>query len=466
MSITRRLSLIFACLLLGVTLASAEEGVSPISPTSNGGRAIAPVIVETGFISISVDGLGTLDDSGVIQVEKPDGATVRQAYFAAASTGFTGYEISDGELQINGEGVTWDTATANSISSWNYWADVTDIVQPVVDAAPAGLVDFTITETGDSFLVDGELLAVIFDDPNQTSANTIILLFGAQETTGDTFAIGLLEPLDLSDPNLQLDLGLGISYSFQDNGTQFSEIDVNGVRMTSSAGGYDDGDAANGALFTVGGLDDATTNPPDPFAPPTSDNRYDDELYSLIPFVNDGDEIITVDTLNPSNDDNILFAYLVLNATTAVVGEGIALGPDGQTICLGEEVTLEALVQDDDGNPLADEEITFEVTAGPHTGEMDVQMSDANGEATFVYTGSVAGVDTVVASFLSGSDTLFSNAVSVTWEDCPPTDVALIGFEGQNAPQAGRWIIWLAIALTAGGAYFALRYRRAWRRFG
>ncbi len=458
--IAKRLLFLIACFMLSVTLVSAEEGTGPVTPTSGGERTIAPVITETGFISISVDGLGTLSDSGVIQVDKPIGATVRRAYFAAASTGFTGYEIADGELEIEGTGVTWDIATLNSISSWNYWADVTDIVQPVVDAAPAGLVDLTITETFDSFLVDGELLAVIFDDPNQTSVNTIILLFGAQETTGDTFAIGLLEPIDLSDPDLGLDLGLGISYSFQDSNGQHSEVDVNGTRMTSSSGGYDDGEGANGALFTVGGLGDVNDNPPDPFALSGGDNRFDDEMYSLLPFVSDGDETITVDTLNPSNDDNILFAYLVLNATTAVVGEGIALGPDGQTICLGEDVTLEALAQDEDGNPLADREITFEVTAGPHVGEMDVQMTNADGEATFVYTGSVAGVDTVVASFISDLGAIFSNTVSVTWEDCPPTDVALTGFQGQNSLDSGAWAIWLAVGLGAAGAYYTFQRRR------
>jgi hypothetical protein len=46
------------------------------------------------------------------------------------------------------------------------------------DAAPAGRVDFTITEANTA-KIDGELLAGIFDDPSQTTDNTIVLLFGA-----------------------------------------------------------------------------------------------------------------------------------------------------------------------------------------------------------------------------------------------------------------------------------------------
>src|SRR3990172_5653735 len=162
---------------------SEKVGPSPVTLES-----IDPVVTETGLISLSVDGDGTNNASGTIQVNKPDGATVRSAYFAAASTGFWGYSIPDGGVQIDGTGVNWDMTEASSISSYNHWADVTDMVKAKIDAAAAGLVDFTITEsiTG---RVDGEILAVIFDDPNQTTTNTIVLLFGAQNINGDTFAI-------------------------------------------------------------------------------------------------------------------------------------------------------------------------------------------------------------------------------------------------------------------------------------
>src|SRR5687767_8910966 len=64
--------------------------------------AALPVVTETGFISLSVDGLGTNDPiGGIIQVEKQEGATVRGAYLAAASTGFSARFLFDGDVKID-----------------------------------------------------------------------------------------------------------------------------------------------------------------------------------------------------------------------------------------------------------------------------------------------------------------------------------------------------------------------------
>ena len=60
------------------------------------------------------------------------------------------------------------------------------------------------------------------------------------------------------------DMGLGISFSSQPG--QNSNVEVNGTRVTSSAGGQDDGGNENGALITVGGLDDSNDNPSNPLA--------------------------------------------------------------------------------------------------------------------------------------------------------------------------------------------------------
>ena len=97
-----------------------------------------------------------------------------------------------------------------------------------IDSAAAGTIDFTITETEDNtYDIDGEILVVVFDDPNQMTTNTIVLLFGAQDIAGDTFNIGLAEPLDLS-VTTQLDMSLGISYSYQYGGDQqYSIVTVN-----------------------------------------------------------------------------------------------------------------------------------------------------------------------------------------------------------------------------------------------
>jgi PKD repeat protein len=176
--------------------------------------------------------------------------------------------------------------------------------------------------------LDGSILAVIFNDPNQTVYNTVILLFGAQSTGGDTFDVSFYNPIDLDDPDFGIDFSLGISFGYQ-GGSQYSIVDVNSTRLTTSAGGQDDGYSGDGGLITVGGIGDSITNPPDPYQTPTGSPqyRYDDELYDLVPFVNDGDTSVEIDTVNPSNDDSIFFAALFMRSAIASLGDDFILPP-------------------------------------------------------------------------------------------------------------------------------------------
>jgi hypothetical protein len=147
--------------------------------------------------------------------------------------------------------------------------------------------------------------------PAGTPARTVALMFGAQQLHGDRFELSLLNPIDKTQPNALLSMGLGISYSYQENGIQqFSRITVNGQGLTSAAGGSDDSVVApaNGTLITVGGLGDSFNKPADPNATPTN-ARSDDEKYSLLSFINNTTTLIKIDTINPSNDDNIFFAW-------------------------------------------------------------------------------------------------------------------------------------------------------------
>jgi len=236
-------------------------------------------------------------------------------------------------------------------------------------------------------------------------------MFGAQSIAGDQFNIGLTEPID---NNSQVHMSLGISYSYQPAG-QVSLIDVNGVRLTSSAGGQDDGVAENGALITAGGIGDDIANPPDPYGPDI-DPRYDDELYNLRPLLNNGDVLITVDTVNPSNDDNIFFAAFSVTGA-AIVGEGCVLTPNFASVPVGNQHTITATLQDDNGNRIPNRQIDFEVVSGPHAGTTGSDVTDANGEATFSYTGTSTGTDVIDASFINSQGQLqySNNTASVEW---------------------------------------------------
>ncbi|CAM3629731.1 immunoglobulin-like domain-containing protein [Corallococcus soli] len=385
-------------------------------------------VTESGFITLSIDGVGTNGPSGIVQANKPAaGATVRRAYMAAASTGFSSYRINNGEVRIDGQPVSWSTSLANGIASWNHWADVTSLVKAKLDAAPAGRVSFSITEAATT-QVDGEILTVIFDNPSETTVNTAILLFGAQSTTGDTFNISLSEPINKNDPNLGLDLSLGISFGAQvgsPNETQRSTVDVNGQRLSSVAGGQDDGASSNGALLTVGGLDDSNANP-SPFV--TGPGPYvDDELYNVLPFVSQGATRIVINTFNASNDDNIFFAALSLRAASAIVGEGIVLGPPLATSEVGLSHTVTANLQNDLGQPLINRAVSFLINAGPNAGQTGQAVTNSAGHASFTYVGSGGvGRDQIQASFTKTSGGVsLSNLALKDWTQTkrPPTAV-------------------------------------------
>lgn len=408
----------------GMPPGSSHAKLMAVSSVAATSHAIEPVVTEVGKISVSTNALGENTGTGTLKIIKPEGATVRKAYMAAATTGFSGYKLAAGDIQIDGTPVTWDTADfANSISSYNYFTDVTSIVKSKIDSAPAGDVSFTVSEAHTAN-IDGEILTVIFDDPlHQTTDNTVVVLFGAQKTTGDDFNIGLAKPIDTADPNLNLDLSLGISFGYQtpSNNNQVSKITVNGKQLTSSAGGQDDGvplaSIGNGGLITVGGVGDSNANPADPYAAPTTGCRYDDELYSLLPFVANGDTSIKVHTVNPSNDDNIFFGELYLQSATAVVGQGVVLSPASATNKLGETHVLTAKVQDDTGAPVVGTTVTFTITSGPNAGKTGTAVTDANGEATWSYSSTKEGTDTIVASVTNAADKTFtSNEATKTWE--------------------------------------------------
>jgi hypothetical protein len=355
-----------------------------------------------GKVVLSEDACGTNAFVCTVDILKPSAtATVREAHLFCATTGFTGHVPQNGEVTVNAAPVAWDATIPNGIQSYNSRDDVTSIVKPVGDAAPPGLVSFRITENPTT-LYDGCALKVIWDDPT-TTTNSILIFWGAQEPTGDTFVITFapLQPTAFVDP---LEFSLGISFGAQGlcrfGPLQFSQVDVNSTRLTTSAGGEDDGSCANGALITLGGTGDTAVNPP-PAAPPTSNPSIpDDELYDLRPFLNPGDTSMTIFTLNPSRDDNIFLANLFLRNVEVVpptpVPTTLTLDPPAATNPVGTKHCVTATVRDQFTNPMAGVTVRFSVAGSVTT--TGSATTDANGEAQFCYTGPTApGADKIHA---------------------------------------------------------------------
>jgi len=307
--------------------APATPGTAP--PTGTAGVAVGGGlrldINERGKLSRSIaavasDGAG----GGKLTVRKPAGAKVRKAYMAIASAGFTGTPLTD-PITVDGRQVAMMNEVATGIGSYNYFSEITDLVRAKIDKAPAGGVSFVVAEPQPG-LADGEIVVVIFDDPAVRTDRTVSLLSGALGPTGDDYQVSLTAPIEKADPDTRLELSLGISDSYQSGGArQDSTVDVDGKRLTSTAGGADDGAPHNGALITVGGDGDS---------PATS---TDDEVYDLTPFVAGGDRTISVRIANPSRDDNILLATLTLSPPVAGITTGSGAGV--AYVALGDSTT-------------------------------------------------------------------------------------------------------------------------------
>ncbi len=275
-------------------------------------------------ISIDAVGLNT-SEMGNIQAELPTDGVVEAAYLYSASIwSFSALAnvVFDGATQTSSAASRLDVGSKDANpASENRW-DVTSIVKPKLDPNDgAGPINFSVTELGD---LAGEILAVLYSVSSEP-VQTAFIFDGELATTGDTFNINLSDSFDGSDAIFSL----GISHGFQ--GTdQFTQVDVNGERLTTSAGGQDDGFNQNSGLITAGGIGDLTDNPANPLAGPNGDPRFDDELYNLASLLDIGDNLISISTLNPSNDDNIFFAALVTRGE-ATVGPAI---PEPATMLL------------------------------------------------------------------------------------------------------------------------------------
>jgi hypothetical protein len=101
----------------------------------------------------------------------------------------------------------------------------------------------------------------------------------------------------------------------------------------------------------------------------------------------------------------------------------IELAPHTATNHAGTEHTVTATVRNFDLTPLEGAPIEFEVVSGPNAGVTGTETSNADGEATFTYTGvdgpGGAGIDVIQASFVDPTGTLvLADPVTAEWVTC------------------------------------------------
>lgn len=293
-----------------------------------------------GNVGLSIDAVGSNSSPvGTIQASVPVGSTILAAYLYSAGvpTAYTGSPTTLGAY--NGAGITLAgtpvtnfsalvgaTSPRSDIVGWaTARADVTSLVTSLVGAGSAVPFNWIVAEgAGLNSRIDGEVLAIVYSNPT-LPAGSVALLNGGQNTNGETTTVNLGSPLgNVADAAFFAEMSLGISFSFQPG--QTSTVDVNGNRITSSAGGFNDGAGSDGALITAGGIGDSNANP----ASPLSTSSADDELYNLAPFLTTGATSFNVFTTNPTDDDNIFFMGLRISGNITTVNEPPPTGvPDG-----------------------------------------------------------------------------------------------------------------------------------------
>jgi hypothetical protein len=169
---------------------------------------------ENGRVLLSINGKGYTGTS-TIGVRKPSATAVVLKAFLFAST-FNGVAA---DVKLNGDLIPWDgTATNGFLDS--FYAEVTNVVKATIDVfGGPGDLQIDVEEVTNTGGTDGQVLAVIFEDPAiLVPDNSVSLLFGALDSDGDTFTVTLASALsaeDIADTDLIVDLSLGIGFGFQ-----------------------------------------------------------------------------------------------------------------------------------------------------------------------------------------------------------------------------------------------------------
>ena len=114
-------------------------------------------------------------------------------------------------------------------------------------------------------------------------------------------------------------------------------------------------------------------------------------------------------------DGTVGTPYILARGEGLVVISDIKLTPEFATNVLGSIHTVTATVTED-GLPVVGTSVQFEIISGPHAGLAAAAATDSNGEATFSYSGSSVGVDTIVATFVDSlGATQTSNQALKEW---------------------------------------------------
>lgn len=108
--------------------------------------------------------------------------------------------------------------------------------------------------------------------------------------------------------------------------------------------------------------------------------------------------------------------WQLIGGTQVCSAASLTLAPPTQSEVVGGTASVTASLVNNCGQPLQSNTVTFTVKSGPNTGVTGSAVTDSNGNATFSYSSSVSGADTVEASVTTSGGTFTSNDVTVNWD--------------------------------------------------
>lgn len=407
---------------------SSESLLDMIQPN----EAVAATFI--GNAGVSTDGLGTTG-TGTIQAEVPAGSKVEYAFLHVATR-----QIKPAQIGFDGNRVslTWLDKVQPGPAKFNTGkVDVTNIVANKIGSS-GGTFNFTVDETvtGNAALVEGTSLEVIYSNPKLPEKTILLFEGGLTGPTPQITTLYLNEAIDPTIPGFTAQMALASQFSVL-NGTQYSTIDVNGKRLTSSAGNYDDGAGANGQLVTVGGVGDPVYNPPNSG---NTRDANDHELYNLVPFLKKGDSSIELRTANPSDDDSIFMVAITFPGAASAEERGshkveIESGQTVSDINFGNLLTGNVPPKVDNSIPdqtgTATEPFSFTVASNT--------FSDANGDS-LTFSATLANGDPL-PSWLSFNPNTLTFSGTPAEGDVGSISIKVIADDGRGGTQSDTFAV-------------------------
>ena len=139
-----------------------------------------------------------------------------------------------------------------------------------------------------------------------------------------------------------------------------------------------------------------------------------------------------------------------LPCTVTASGVHLSVSPSAATYPFGTPVTMQASVDDSNGNPVAGATVDFQVTSGPDSPQDVKVTTDPSGDASWTFTDpGTPGTDTIDVSYTDGSGNVHtSNDAYMTWASPLNRSWPKSGYgytfpnQGLGNPPPVWWCIW------------------------